>query len=73
MSQELPQVPVPRCIHLQSKAMAVYGEGYENDPDFQDGTSPFWCMQTGRPLGPDSGAVGMTACCEAGRGCYQEC
>ena len=36
---ELPQVPPPRCIHLQSKAMAVYGEGFESDPDFQDGTA----------------------------------
>ena len=32
---ELPQVP-PRCIHLHGKAMAVYGEGFEDDPDYQE-------------------------------------
>ncbi len=73
MSQELPQVPAPRCIHLQSKAMAVHGEGYESDPDYQDGMSNFGCMQTGRPLGPDDGEVGMTPCSDGERGCYQDC
>jgi hypothetical protein len=73
MSQELPQVPPLRCIHLQSKAMAVYGEGYESDPDYQDGMSNFWCLRTGRPLGPDDGEVGMMPCSEADRECYQEC
>jgi hypothetical protein len=72
MPQELLQVPTPRCIHLQSKAMAVYGEGYESDPDFQDGMTTFWCMQTGRPLGPDNGEVGMNPCSDQDRGCYQE-
>ena len=72
MAQELPQVPAPRCMHLHSKAMAVYGEGFENDPDYQDGMTNFWCMQTGRPLGPDNGEVGMTCCSDPERGCYQE-
>ena len=48
---ELPQVP--RCIHLQSKAMAVHGEDFANDPDYQDGMSSCWCVQTARTLGPD--------------------
>jgi hypothetical protein len=72
MSEGLPQVPTPRCIHLQSKAMAVYGEGYESDPDYQDGMTNFWCLQTGRPLGPDNGEVGMKPCSETDRGCYQD-
>ena len=73
MPQELPQVPAPRCTHLQSKAMVVHGEGYEDDPDYQDEMSNFWCMQTGRPLGPDDGEVGMTPCSDPERGCYQDC
>jgi hypothetical protein len=72
MPQELPQVPPPRCTHLQSKAMAVYGEGYESDPDYQGGVSSFWCLRTGRPLGPDDCEVGMKPCSEPGRACYQE-
>jgi hypothetical protein len=73
MSQELPQVPPPRCIHLESKAMAVYGEEYESDPDYQGGMSTFWCLRTGRPLGPDNAGVGMKPCSDQKRGCYQEC
>lgn len=69
---ELPQVPRPRCIHLLSKAMAVHGEGYEGDPDYQDGVTDFWCLQTAKPYGPDGGDVSTTACCDPGRGCYQE-
>lgn len=72
MSQELPQVPPPRCIHLQSKAMAVYGEGFASDPDFAAGTTDFWCGQTARALGPDHGEVGMAPCGDPDRGCYQE-
>lgn len=70
MVSELPQVP--RCIHLQSKAMAVHGEEFENDPDYVGGVSDCWCVQTARSLGPDNGAVGMKACCDPERGCYQE-
>ncbi|MBO0699697.1 MAG: hypothetical protein J2P46_14975 [Zavarzinella sp.] len=69
---ELPQLPPPRCIHLQSKAMAVYGEGFESDPDFQDGMTDSWCVMTGRPLGPDNGEVGLKPCSDPDRDCYQE-
>jgi hypothetical protein len=69
---ELPQVPRPRCIHLQSKAMAVHGEGFESDPDFQDGMTDFWCVKTARALGPDRGEVGLTACSDPERGCHEE-
>ncbi|HJZ89966.1 MAG TPA: hypothetical protein VKE40_03785 [Gemmataceae bacterium] len=68
---ELPQVP-PRCIHLQSKSMAVHGERFEDDPDYQDGLADFWCVQTARGLGPDDGAVGLKPCSDPDRGCYQE-
>jgi hypothetical protein len=69
---ELPQVPQPRCIHLHSKAMAVFGEGYENDPDYQDGMTDFWCVQTAKAFGPDGGEVTLKECSDPQRGCYQE-
>lgn len=71
---ELPQVGVglPRCIHLQSKAMAVYGEGFAADPDFQNDVTDFTCLKTGRALGPDNGPVNFPQCCNAERACYEE-
>jgi hypothetical protein len=69
---ELPQLPPPRCIHLQSKAMAVYGEGFESDPDYRDGMTDSWCILTGRSLGPDYAEVGLKPCTDPERGCYQE-
>jgi hypothetical protein len=70
---ELPQVPAPpRCIHLQSKALAVYGEGFEDDPDYQAGLTDCWCNQTARPLGPDGGEVSTKACSDPDRDCYQD-
>jgi hypothetical protein len=59
-------------MHLQSKAMAVHGEGYDADADFQDGMSDFWCVQTAKALGPDGDSVGLRACCDAERECYRE-
>ena len=72
MMSELPQVPAPRCIHLHSKAMAVHGEGYEHDPDYQAGLTDFWCLQTAKGLGPDDGDVNMQECRNPERACYQE-
>ena len=69
---ELPQLPAPRCIHLQSKAMAVYGEDFESDPDYQAGVSDLWCLRTAKPFGPDDGDVSLSECCNRDRGCYQE-
>jgi len=72
MPEELPQVPAPRCIHLSSKAMAVHGEAFEDDPDFEAGLSPCWCNQTARGLGPDNGDVGLEVCSDRERSCYRE-
>jgi hypothetical protein len=70
MTMELEQVP--RCIHLQGKALAVHGEAFESDPDYQDGVSGCWCIQSGRSIGPDYGPVGLKACSDGERDCYQE-
>ncbi len=52
--------------------MAVHGEGFEDDPDFQAGMTDFWCLRTARPVGPDGGDVGLAECRDPERGCYQE-
>ncbi|MCI0703279.1 MAG: hypothetical protein L0241_19550 [Planctomycetia bacterium] len=71
---ELPLVPAPqpRCIHLQSKAMAVHGEEFENDPDYEAGLTDFICVKTGRALGPDNDTVNTSLCSNADRDCYEE-
>ena len=43
----------PRCIHLTCKSMQVWGEDFENDPEYQAGMVEFSCTQTFRNLGPD--------------------
>jgi hypothetical protein len=67
---ELPQLP--RCIHFQSKSLAVFGEGFKQDPDDAAGLSPCWCVQTSRSLGPDHGPVSWTDCSNPERDCYAE-
>jgi hypothetical protein len=62
----------PRCIHLNCKSMQVYGEDFENDPEFQAGMVEFWCTQTFRNCGPDNGDVGLDACSNAERPCFRE-
>ena len=69
---DLPQLPLPRCIHLQSKSLAVYGEGFADDPDVAGGVADFWCGETGRGLGPDDDPVSLHCCCEPDRGCHRE-
>jgi hypothetical protein len=59
-------------MYLQSKAMAVHGEGFEGDADLQAGVGDFWCVQTGRGVGPDGDSVGRRECCDPERGCHQE-
>ena len=62
----------PRCIHLCCKAMLVFGEAFESDPDYQAGMADFWCVQTSKGLGPDGGEVSLDLCSNPERGCFQE-
>jgi len=61
----------PRCKNLFCKAMLVYGEGFENDPDYQAGMAEFWCVRTSKGQGPDGDGVSMTECTNSERGCYE--
>lgn len=71
MSDELPLYR-PRCRYINSKAMQVYGEDYENDPDFIAGMADFWCDCTGKSIGPDGDGVGIEECKDPERACYRE-
>lgn len=69
---ELPQVPAPRCVNLCSKALVVFGESFEDDPDFQAGMDQTWCAVTLNGLGPDNGEVTWEDCRQPGRSCFRE-
>jgi hypothetical protein len=71
MSDPIPE-DRPRCKNLFCKSMLVYGEDFENDPEYQGGQTEFWCVLTGKPFGPDGGEVTLDACRNAERPCYQE-
>jgi hypothetical protein len=62
----------PRCMNLCCKAMLVYGEAFESDPDFQAGMTDFWCVCTSKPEGPDGGEVNLELCSNPERTCFQE-
>jgi hypothetical protein len=61
----------PRCIHLSCKAMLVFGEAFENDPEVQAGMADFWCGQTSKGQGPDGEGVGLTPCTDSERPCFR--
>jgi hypothetical protein len=61
-----------RCINLCCKSMVVYGENFEEDPDYQAGTTDFWCIQTSKGQGPDGDGVSMQLCTNRERECFQE-
>ena len=68
---DAPPVPAPRCINLMCKAMLVYGEAFEQDPDYQAGMTDFWCQCTQKPHGPDGGELSLPMCSDPKRTCYQ--
>lgn len=61
-----------RCMYLHCKAMMVYGEAFESDPDFQAGLTDFWCQCTQKPSGPDGEEVSLDLCSDSQRGCFRE-
>lgn len=52
--------------------MLVYGEAFEEAPEFQAGLEDFWCVLSSRNVGPDGNEVSLSACCDPNRSCYQE-
>ncbi len=62
----------PRCIHLTCKSMMVFGEDFEEDPDFQADMADFECLKTANNMGPDNGEASLEHCCNKDRPCYEE-
>ncbi|HEV3203837.1 MAG TPA: hypothetical protein VGY77_05610 [Gemmataceae bacterium] len=52
--------------------MLVFGEDFQNDPDYQGELTDFWCLQTTKSLGPDGAEVTLGQCSNPERTCYQE-
>jgi hypothetical protein len=69
---ELSLLQRPRCMNLCCKSMAVYGEAFADDPDFQAGMTDFWCLRTMKGRGPDDGDVSLEQCTLGERTCFQE-
>ena len=62
----------PRCIHLTCRSMQIYGEDFQNDPEYQNGLVEFTCIQTMKPTGPDDNPANLPACSNPERACFQE-
>ncbi len=62
----------PRCHFVTCKSMQVWGEDFQNDPEYQAGMVEFTCIQTMRGDGPDGGAVSLPLCSDPARPCFQE-
>jgi len=52
--------------------MLVYGEAFEGDPEYQDGTAEFWCTRTSKCMGPDGEEVSLGVCSNPERSCFKE-
>jgi hypothetical protein len=59
-------------MHLRCKAMMVFGESFEEDPDYQAGNVDFWCLKTAQGVGPDGNLAAMDCCTDPQRTCFQE-
>jgi hypothetical protein len=62
----------PCCKYLLCKAMLVYGEAFESDPDYQAGLVDSWCQCTSKGIGPDGELVDLAECSNPQRGCFRE-
>ena len=51
--------------------MMVYGEAFENDPDYQAGMVDFWCVLTSKNDGPDGAEAELDACSNPDRPCFR--
>jgi hypothetical protein len=70
MADDTPLPPM-RCIHLTCKSMMVYGEDFEQDPEFQAGMVEFQCLRTLQNVGPDLGEAALEPCTNPERTCYE--
>src|SRR5262249_9345439 len=62
----------PRCKDLCCKSMIVYGEAFEQDPDFQAGLADLWCARSSKGGGLAGDDVSLEFGTSTGRGCFKE-
>ncbi len=62
----------PRCVHLTCRSMMIYGEDFEQDPEYQNGMVEWTCTCTFTSAGPDGGMAALEACSNPERTCYRE-
>jgi hypothetical protein len=51
--------------------MIVYGENFENDPEYQSGMAEFWCIHTSKNRGPDGEHASLGLCSNPERSCFE--
>ena len=69
---DAPQPYRPRCIDLSCKSMQVWGENFQDDPEYQAGMVEFTCTCTFQPQGPDGGDTSLELCSNPERSCFRE-
>jgi hypothetical protein len=52
--------------------MQVWGEDFQNDPEFQAGMVEFTCTQTMQAAGPDDSGTSLEMCSNPERPCFRE-
>jgi len=52
--------------------MQVWGEDFQNDPEYQAGLVEFTCIKTMKGDGPDSGPTALELCSNSERPCFEE-
>lgn len=62
----------PRCIYLTCKSMQVWGDDFENDPEYQAGMVEYSCTLTFRNQGPDGDFAALDRCSNPERACFRE-
>lgn len=61
----------PRCIFLTCKEMMVFGEDFQNAPEFQAGMVEWQCLHTCNNVGPDGDELSLEKCSNSERPCYR--
>jgi hypothetical protein len=59
-------------MNFSCKAMLVFGEGFQDDPNYHGSAADCWCVLTAKVTGPDGDLVELEACSDQKRGCFRE-
>jgi hypothetical protein len=68
---DTPEEYRPRCTFLTCKSLLVFGEDFEQDPEY-DPASSWTCIRTSADRGPDDNRVALDLCSAPERTCFRE-